>query len=79
MRKFSMLPLDQMHEQMNDYLKNESGTIGNLDDPRTLRREQVARPEMARLVRELDKKQVKTDVLHHEQYPKFQSKFKVQY
>jgi hypothetical protein len=48
-RRFSSIPLDQMHEQLNDYLKNESGTIGNLDDPRTVRRKQVSRPEMARM------------------------------
>ena len=76
-RAFSMLPLDQMHEQLNDWLKNESGTIGNLDDPRTVRREQVSRPEMARLIRELEGTEDAKDEKHHEQFPKFQEHFKV--
>lgn len=77
-RFFSMLPLDQMHEQLNDWLKNESGTIGNLDDPATVRREQVARPEMARLVQELEGG-VDMTTKHHEQYLQFQKSFKVRH
>lgn len=76
-RAFSMLPLDQMHEQLNDWLKNEAGTIGNLDDPRTVRREQVSRPEMARLISELEGTEVTDDQRHHEQFPKFQQNFQV--
>ena len=45
-----MLPLDQMHEQLNDWLKKESGTISNLDDPRTVCCKQVLRPEMTRIM-----------------------------
>jgi len=48
-RAFSWIPRDQMHEQLIDWLKNLAGVIENLDDPRTVRREQVVRPEMARL------------------------------
>ena len=76
-RAFSMLPLDQMHEQLNDWLKNEAGTIGNLDDPRTVRREQVARPEMARLISELEETAAANEQRHHEQFPKFQENFQV--
>ena len=75
-RKFSKLPLDQMHEQLNDYLKNESGTVGNLDDPRTVRREQVARPEMVRLISEIEDN-LQSNTTHHEQYHGFQTKFQV--
>lgn len=77
-RAFSRLPLDQMHEQMNDWLKNEAGIIGNLDDPRTVRREQVARPEMARLLRELEQDGTgMVDEKHHEQFHKYQQNFQV--
>ena len=41
-----------MHEQLIDWLKNDAGLIENLDDPPTVRREQVLRPEIARLIRE---------------------------
>ena len=40
-----MISHDQMHEQLIDWLKNHAGVIENLDDPRTMRREQVVRPE----------------------------------
>jgi hypothetical protein len=76
-RKFSCLPLDQMHEQLNDYLKNDSGVIGNLDDPRTVRREQVARPEMLRIISELEGPKDDDSEMHHEQYSKFQGTFQV--
>jgi hypothetical protein len=67
-----------MHEQLNGWLKNESGTIGNLDDPATVRREQVARPEMARLIQELeDSAQTGDPTKHHEQYLQFQKSFNV--
>ena len=64
-RNFSMIPLDQIHEQLNDYLKNESGTIGNLDDPRTVRREQVARPEMVRLISELQRDKDENTIMNN--------------
>jgi hypothetical protein len=76
-RRLSTLPLDQVHKQINDYLKNEAGVIGNLDDPRTVRREQVSRPEMALLISELEQCQLTEHDKHHEQYPKFQKKFQV--
>ena len=75
-RCFSMLPLDQLHEHLNDWLKNESGTIGNLDDPATVRREQVSRPEMARMVQEMEGP-AETSTKHHEQLLQFQKNSKV--
>ena len=76
-RAFSMIPRDQMHEQLIDWLKNHAGAIENLDDRRTMRREQVVRPEMARLVSEIEGGEGLDDQLHHEQYHKFQADFKV--
>ena len=50
--------------------------IENLDDPSTVCRKQVVRPELARPVREFEGT-VKSDYrMHHEQYPKFQSDYK---
>lgn len=74
---FSMMPRDQMHEQMINWLKNHAGVIENLDSPHTMRREQIIRPEMARLIMEFESTQESDDPRHHEQYPKFQQTFKV--
>ena len=77
MRAFSKIPHDQMHEQLIDWLKNHGGVLENLDDPATVCREQVVRPEMARLVREFEGTSHLEERMHHEQYPKFQANFKV--
>ena len=53
-RAFSNIPRDQMHEQLIDCLKNQPGVIENLDDPSTVRHEQVVRPELASLVIEFE-------------------------
>ena len=76
-RAFSKIPHDQMHEQLIDWLKNHAGVIENLDDPTTVRREQVVRPEMARLVREFEGTKESEEQRHHEQYRKFQADYKV--
>ena len=77
-RAFSNIPRDQMHEQLIDWLKNYAGVVENLDDPSTIRREQVVRPEMARLVREFEGTQKADEKMHHEQYPKFQTDLKAE-
>ena len=53
-RAFSNIPRDQMHEQLINWLKNHAGVLENLDDPSTVRREQVVRLELARLVIEFE-------------------------
>ena len=75
-KRFSKIGFDHCHEQSIDWLKNLSGVIGNLDDPRTVRREQVARPEMARLIEELDGNEKLDTDKHHEQFPQFQIDYK---
>ena len=60
----------QMHEQLIDRLKNHTGVIQNLDDPRTVRREIALLVRMFEETNELDER------MHHEQYSKFQSDFK---
>lgn len=76
-RAFSKILHDQMHEQLIDWLKNHAGVIENLDDPTTVCREQVVRPEMARLVREFEGTKKSEEQRHHEQYRKFQADYKV--
>ena len=46
-----------------------------MDDPTTILREQVVRPEMACLVREFEGSKEADDRMHHEQYQKFQLHF----
>ena len=77
-RAFSNIPKDQMHEQLIDWLKNYAGVVENFDDPSTIRREQVVRPEMAQLVSEFEGTQKADEKLHHEQYPKFQTDLKAE-
>lgn len=78
-RAFSKIPIDQCNEQLIDWLKNESAVIGNLDDPATIRRVQVARHELARMVQEFESlsggKEETTK--HHEQFPAYQTQFQV--
>ena len=53
-----------------------SGTIGNLDDPQTVRRHQAAIPELARIVKEFESDVDDKKDLHHEMYPQFQQNFR---
>lgn len=76
---FSKIPHDQMHEQLIDWLKNHGGVIENLDDPDTVRQEQVVRPELARLVREFEGSKESDERRHHEQYLKFKNDYKVHF
>ena len=76
-RAFSKLPIDQCNEHLICWLKQESAVIGNLDNDVTVRREQVARPELARIVAEFEGVKEFEDTKHHEQFPKFQADFQV--
>lgn len=75
-RAYSKIPHDQMHEKLIDWLKNHAGVMENLDDPTTVRREQVAHPEMTRLVREFEGTKESEEQRNHEQYRKFQADYK---
>ena len=74
-RAFSNIQRDQMHEQLIDWLKNYAEFIESLDDPRSVRREQVVRQELFRLVIEFEGTDESDERMHHEQYPKFQSDY----
>ena len=39
---------------MVDWLKNESAIIGNLDDPATVIRDEVARPELVKIIQAME-------------------------
>ena len=73
---FSSIPIDQATEHTVCWLKNESGVIGNLDDPQTVRRHQAAIPELARIVQEFESCGNDENDSHHEMYPKFQQTFR---
>ena len=74
--KFSSMPIDQATEQAICWLKHSGGVIGNLDDPQTVRRHQVALPEMARICREFEGSDKDATDDHHEMFPKLQRDFK---
>ena len=76
-RSFSSIALDQMHEQLIGSIKGDGGIIGITENPEALRRFMISGPELARIVEEFEQSTFHTtDSKHHEQYPKFQSKFK---
>ena len=77
-RPFSMIALDQNHEQLNEILKN-GGIIGNTDNPATMRLKQTVGPELSRLIQEFEDQNVEDVSLHHEQYRQFQRIFKVKF
>ena len=53
-RRFSMMTLDQNHEQQNQIIKAGGGTVGLTENPTALTRWMIARPEVARVVTEFE-------------------------
>ena len=53
-RRFSMMALDQNHEQQNQIIKAEGGTVGVMENPAALTRWMIAGPEVARVVTEFE-------------------------
>ena len=79
-RRFSNLPIDECTEHQVCWLKQESAVIGNLDSPETIRREQVAWPEFARMCREFEGKYPDLkDTRHHDENKKAQKDFMVSF
>ena len=75
---FSAMDIDQCHEQNNAVIKESGGAIGQMTDPRTLRRWMVAGPEVARMVTDFETLQAhgqNTEHRHHEQHPGVQTAF----
>ena len=66
-----------MHEQLIGSINGDGGIMGITENPEALRRFMISGPELARIVEEFEQSTFQTtDSKHHEQYPKFQSKFK---
>jgi len=49
-RVFSLIPIDQAHEQNNACIKGDGGTVGLTDNPSALRRWMVAGSEVATVI-----------------------------
>lgn len=76
--KFSALPHDQIHEQLNAMVKGDGGLLGLTENDSALKRWMVAGREISKILREYDdvessKKQ--TSDCHHEQIPSIQMAF----
>jgi hypothetical protein len=81
-RRFSAMPVDQVHEQGNRWLKSQGGVLGMLDEPETLEQWLLAAPETARAVKEFEKQMVidseesdSEEEYHHEEQAGFQRRF----
>ena len=75
--KYSAIPLDQVHEQLNATLKGDGGIIGLASNDSALDRWIVSGPEVARLIEEFDSKFATLfDGYHHEQQSDVQQAFK---
>ena len=78
--RFSLIPIDQYHEQNNAILKGEGGMKGLAENPNTFRKWAVAAPEQCRLIKEFEStflnmgEQGKGD--HHSQSVAVQNRFK---
>ena len=53
-RRFSMMALDQNHEQQNQIIKAEGGAVGLTENPASLTRWMFAGPEVAKVVTEFE-------------------------
>ena len=51
---FSVISIDQCHEQMNTLVKGEGGAVGLTEDPQALERWLVAGPEISQLILEFE-------------------------
>ena len=75
---FSLIALDQNHEQENESVKGDGGAIGLTEDPAALRRWMISGPEIARTVKEFETSFLSCqddDIRHHEQVPAVQRTF----
>ena len=80
--KFSVIAIDQCHEQNNAMVKGSGGAIGLTGNPGALRRWMVAGPEIARIITEFEEqarrpqnKEKDSGDRHHDQHPGVQAAF----
>ncbi len=77
-RVFSVIALDQGHEQLNYQVKGDGGAVGVTENPTAMRRWSVSGPETARLIDEFDDGRHGPSVLHlghHDQVPSVHKAF----
>ena len=76
---FSLIAIDQAHEQMNELIKGSGGAVGLFDNPQALQRWMVAGPEVVRMLEEYETlysgDEHQSESKHHEMVPSFQKKF----
>ena len=76
---FSLIAIDQAHEQMNELIKGSGGAVGLFDNPQALQRWMVAGPEVVRMLEEYETlysgDEPQSESKHHEMVPSFQKKF----
>lgn len=81
-KNFSVMPIDQAHEQNNAIVKGTGGAVGLTENPVAFARWMVAGPEMARLLKEFEinflKEKECENYLHHEQSLSTQKTFQKQ-
>ena len=53
-RRFSVIAIDQAHEQNKASVKDDGGAVGLTENPAALRRWMVSGPEMARVIEEFE-------------------------
>ena len=80
MNRFSLMPIDQAHEQNNEVVKGSGGAVGLTENPSAFRKWMVSGPEQARLLKELKEfeEQDSTCGYHHEEGLSTQRTFKEQ-
>ena len=77
-RGFSLIALDQNHEQQNAILKGDGGIVGITEDESALRRWLITRPDISRVVQEykISFQDLKyKDTRHHDQVLSVQKTF----
>ena len=59
------MPIDQVHEQNNELVKGSGGAVGLSENPLAFRKWMVARPEQARLLKELKNEYISEETTEH--------------
>ena len=77
---FSVIQINQTHEQDNDCIKSDGGVVGLIDNHSALRRWMIVVPEIAALIEEFeDAHQLmrkRDEVLHHKQRANVENAFR---
>ena len=78
--KFSLMPHDQIHEQLNAVVKGDGGVIGLTENDPAMKRWMVAGPEISRIIKEYEDycngASMGNSDKHHEQTKSIQTAFR---